>query len=166
MSLESFIDKHHLELLSECWKFYKNKHDVWDLYQDASIKMYNSFHTYNQEKGFLPWARRIILTTYVDQARAKERELAGSDVCHINDFNSYGEEGTGMEESAAALLKHIPEDEAQLLESIYVDGLSQASIAKIEGVNKSTIHRRLQKAKQSIREAYYEFFEYSDRSDS
>jgi DNA-directed RNA polymerase specialized sigma24 family protein len=54
------------------------------------------------------------------------------------------------------LLSFAPEESQNLLRSIYLDGRSQASIARERGVSRQAIHGAVQKALAAIREGMAE----------
>jgi RNA polymerase sigma-70 factor (ECF subfamily) len=150
--LESLLHIYQNALLKECWKFYKQRSDVWDLLQDASIKMAKSFHTFDQSKNFLPWARRVILTTHEDHKRAKDKEFGEYDLCYRQNLEKYAIIEPEVEESATQLLKQLPPEEAALLEAVFIDGIAQTSMAKILGVSQQAISKRVAKAKENLKE--------------
>lgn len=162
--LNDLLIVYEAALLKECWKYYKNREDVLDLFQDASVKMARNFHTFDDTKKFLPWARIVIKSAHGDQLRAKEKEFKDISVYNRQHLDSLASVEPEIGESVEILLNLVDKETANLLQSVYVDGVSITSLAKIEGISHQAMSKRVAKARKRFKEVYDEFFESHHRA--
>lgn len=163
-SFEDLLVTHRSALLRECWKYYRQKFDVWDLFQQSCVKMLNGFHTFDQECDFLPWARRVILTTHQDQKRAKEREFSGINVLNFENMDELNSESPQIGEQVSYLLQFLTEEEAELIVNYYVNENSQTTLAKLYGISQPAVRKRIQVVTEKFKKLYREHF--YDRKDN
>lgn len=164
--LEKLFVIYEAALLKECWKYYKQQADVWDLYQDSAIKMSAGFDNFDGARNFMPWARKIIRRTFIDRKRAEDVEFKGIDVVNRANLEPYIHIDADVQEKITELLVHLPKEEAELLVAVYVNGITQEQIANYFNVTQQAVSKRLKKACKSLREVYDEYFGYNNRSNS
>ena len=156
--LDTLLKLYEPALLKECWKYRHQQSDVWDLFQDAAVKMTAGFSKFDHDKPFLPWARKIIFRAFLDEKRARNAEFKGIDVVNRANLEHYALLEPSVEENLTDLLQYLPAFESKLLTAIFVDGVPQQFIADYFGISQQAVSKRVQKACFSLREAYGKYF--------
>ena len=161
MDIGHLIEENLALLTRECRKYCNNKADADDLLQDACLHMLYRQNNYDSGRPFMPWARRIVFTTFVDQYRSDIR-------CPIiNDPELDASEELAFEvtEIVGTIMSQLNTEDRQLLEMTYLDDKSQEEIAISLGVHQSSISRRLFRAKENFKEKYFEHLKCNHRTD-
>jgi RNA polymerase sigma factor (sigma-70 family) len=157
-SLESLLVIYEDALLKECWKYCKQQADVWNLYQEAALKMVDGYAGFDETRPFLPWARRIIQRTFLNMKRAEEAEKQYFDVAFRGNLDYFAFEKPHMQDSILELLPLMEPMDAKLLTAVYINGVSQAVIADFFNISQQAVSKRIQKASDRLKELYYEHF--------
>ena len=138
--------------------FSKNESDADDLAQDALVKAYRSFSSFDGRSSLSTWLYTIAKHQFLDHRRGKlfhwrqrETELVESDpTSHPNP------EALVRDRERADLLwsnlRRIDEKFRTPLVLAEIEGLSYDEIAAIEGVPIGTVRSRIARAKDQLRE--------------
>lgn len=164
-NLNDLLNTYRDALLKECWKYHKQKSDVWDLFQDSSIRMARYFRRFDEEKAFMPWARIIIKRCYIDNIRANELEANSLNTVSTGYIDQYISIPENVSESAEHILKYMDKEEADLIQAVYLDGRSQQEIAMEMEISQQAVSKKLKQAKIKFKETYHEYFGCTDWTD-
>lgn len=130
-----------------------NSSDVEDLLQEILIKTHNNIDGLRKGESMKSWLFQIANRTVIDFYRKEGRfsEMGADDLW-------YGE----SEYSVMAHLSHciepflnaLPEELADLLRSIYLEGISQKACAQKMGISYSTLKSRVQKGRSDLMDSF------------
>lgn len=133
-----------------------NATEVDDLLQEVSIKTYEKLHTIKNEASVKAWLFQIANNTIVDfyRRRARAKDYDPNDLYDL--WYSKGDRSIQEELSRCVepFIRALPEDSAQLLTAIELEGRSQKDYAQALGVNYSTLKSRVQKARMQLRSLF------------
>ncbi len=127
-----------------------NPSDVDDLLQNILLKTHNNLHTVKSQTSIKSWLYQIANHSIIDfyRERSKRQDLDVEDMW-------YQEEDADIKQSLALcvepFIKALPEEEADLLTSVDLNGRSQRDVAEAIGVSYSTLKSRVQKARVNLR---------------
>ena len=137
-------------------KMMKSKSDAQDVLQESFIKIQKNGPSYDPKKSKLfTWLLRIVRNTAIDHMRSKERRLAhhsnSERIEHSSDRHDW------IREDTLDLGDHIDRLEpkyAEVLRSLYYNGMSQSEASKSLEVPLGTIKTRLRFAISALRKLY------------
>lgn len=128
-----------------------NREDVEDLLQDILLKTHANLHTVKDNSSVKSWlmqiANRAIIDFYRKNRRTKEEEVSDEGAWDVHDIESE----RGLAECVRPFIQALPEDSADLLKAVELDGRSQKELAESLGVSYSTVKSRVQRARRDLR---------------
>ena len=161
-SFEALIQKHKNKIYAFILSKIRNRDLAEDIFQDTFIKVINSLQKgkYNEEGKFLPWVMRIANNLVIDYFRKskKMRTIAPTDDFDIFDILQDGEKNVEdnlvnnqIHKDLRKLIKHLPEDQKEVLKMRYYAELSFKEISECTGVSINTALGRMRYALINLR---------------
>lgn len=152
----------------------RNPSDAEDLIQETYLKGYRSYETFQEGTNLKAWLYRIMMNTFINNYRAKQRRPHEVDLDDTDDFYLYrklGEATSNQVVSSAEdeLLNNFADAEVkEALESlpdafrlaVYladVEGFSYKEIADIMDVPLGTVMSRLHRGRKALQEKLWDF---------
>lgn len=71
--------------MSICLRFSSNQSEARTIINDGFLKMFANLHTYDVEKAFHPWLRRIMSNTAIDHYRFKLKYMNLLDIAGVDE---------------------------------------------------------------------------------
>jgi RNA polymerase sigma-70 factor (ECF subfamily) len=164
------------QLYSAALRMTRNRADAEDLVQEAFLKGYRSFHTFQEGTNLRAWLFRILTNTYINIYRAKQRRPQESDLGEVEDLYLYRRLGS-METAAASLsaeeqfmdlftddevkqaLDDLPENFRLPVLLADVEGFAYKEIAEMLDIPIGTVMSRLHRGRKAMQRALYEYAE-------
>ena len=162
------------QLYSAALRMTRNQADAEDLVQEAYLRAYRSFHTFQEGTNLRAWLYRILTNAYINIYRAKQRRPQESDLADVEDLYLYRRLGA-METAAAAMsaeeqfLDLFTDDEVkQALEDLPdnfrlpvlladVEGFAYKEIAEMLDIPIGTVMSRLHRGRKAMQRALYDY---------
>ena len=162
------------QLYSAALRMTRNQADAEDLVQEAYLRAYRSFHTFQEGTNLRAWLYRILTNAYINTYRAKQRRPQESDLADVEDLYLYRRLGA-METAAAAMsaeeqfLDVFTDDEVkQALEDLPdnfrlpvlladVEGFAYKEIAEMLDIPIGTVMSRLHRGRKAMQRALYDY---------
>ena len=162
------------QLYSAALRMTRNQADAEDLVQEAYLRGFRSFHTFQEGTNLRAWLFRILTNAYINTYRAKQRRPQESDLADIEDLYLYRRLG-GLETAAAAMsaeeqfLDLFTDDEVkQALEGLSdnfrlpvlladVEGFAYKEIAEMLDIPIGTVMSRLHRGRKAMQRALYDY---------
>ena len=162
------------QLYSAAMRMTRNRADAEDLVQEAYLKGFRSFHTFNEGTNLRAWLFRILTNTYINKYRKKQRSFDESDLGDIEDLYLYKRMGTFEDPSIGrsaeeSLMDMLPDDEVkQALENLPenfrmpviladVQGFAYKEIAEILEIPIGTVMSRLHRGRKQMQKALHDY---------
>jgi len=160
------------QLYSAALRMTRNPSDAEDVVQEALLKAYRGYHTFQAGTNLKAWLYRILTNTYINRYRKKSRRPAEVELGELEDLYLYkrlgsGESG-GSERSAEeeALDRFVDEDIKAAVEALPdnfrmpvlladVEGFSYKEIAEIMDVPIGTVMSRLHRGRKALQRALW-----------
>lgn len=164
------------QLYSAALRMTRNQADAEDLVQEAYLRAYRSFHTFQEGTNLRAWLFRILTNAYINRYRAKQRRPQESDLADVEDLYLYRRLGS-METAAASMsaeeqfLDIFTDDEVkQALEDLPenfrlpvlladVEGFAYKEIAEMLDIPIGTVMSRLHRGRKAMQRALYDYAE-------
>lgn len=164
------------QLYSAALRMTRNQADAEDLVQEAYLRGFRSFHTFEEGTNLRAWMFRILTNAYINKYRAKQRRPQESELGDLEDLYLYKRLGS-METAAASMsaedqfLDLFPDDEVKhALEELPenfrmpviladVEGFSYKEIAEMLDIPIGTVMSRLHRGRKAMQRALYAYAE-------
>jgi RNA polymerase sigma-70 factor (ECF subfamily) len=164
------------QLYSAALRMTRNQADAEDLVQDAFLRGFRSFHTFQQGTNLRAWLFRILTNAYINKYRAKQRRPIETDLDDIEDLYLYRRLGS-METAAASLsaedefmelftddevkaaLENLPDNFRLPVILADVEGFAYKEIAEMLDIPIGTVMSRLHRGRKAMQRALYEYAE-------
>jgi RNA polymerase sigma-70 factor (ECF subfamily) len=165
------------QLYSAALRMTRNPADAEDVLQEALLKAYRGYHTFQAGTNLKAWLYRILTNTFINKYRERTRRPAEVELGELEDLYLYkrigGEEASGGAVRSAeeeALDRFVDDDIKAALESLPenfripvlladVEGFSYKEIAEIMDVPIGTVMSRLHRGRKALQRALWQFAE-------
>jgi len=162
------------QLYSAAMRMTRNSADAEDLVQEAYLKGFRSFHTFDDGTNLRAWLFRILTNTYINKYRQKQRRFDESDLGDIEDLYLYKRMGTFEDPTIGrsaeeSLMNMLPDDEVKhALENLPenfrmpviladVEGFAYKEIADMLDIPIGTVMSRLHRGRKAMQKALYDY---------
>jgi RNA polymerase sigma-70 factor, ECF subfamily len=152
------------QLLRAAMQLTKQRQDAEDLVQESIARACAAFHRFTPDTNVRAWLHRILLNTFINSYRKRQREpmLSVPSIEELTAGERSGSCATSISAEDAALskipahrlvtaLKDLPEEFRQVLYLIDVEGFSYRETAAIMKTPLGTVMSRLHRARTSLR---------------
>jgi RNA polymerase sigma-70 factor (ECF subfamily) len=135
-----------------CNKFYRNKNDVEDAFQNISIKIFDSLHKYDKVKcgKFEAWVWAISKNTCIDYLR--KEKIKYLDWEFDSDYFFKEDNKTDDYEYLNSLIDKLPKDQKKAIKLFYFENNPHESIASKFGFSVNGSKILLYRAKNNLKE--------------
>ena len=155
-------------LYSAALRLTRNPTDAEDLVQETFLRAYRGFHQFEPGTNLRAWLYRILMNTFINTYRKKQREPQTVSDDEVEDWYLYSRMVGGVEPSAeTTVIESLPDQDvqdalAELPEQFRtavmladVDGFSYKEIADITGVPIGTVMSRLHRGRKALEKALW-----------
>ena len=149
MNVEMIWQEYQVSLRAFLHRNVSNSADVDDLLQEILIKVYQKLSSVKESKKIKSWLFQIANHTIIDfyRKRARQYSLSEEELWYHDDDPQLFDQ---LSACVAPFIHALPEEQAELLIAIEMNGVSQKEYAKQSGINYSTLKSRVQKGRQSL----------------
>ena len=151
-------------LYSAAFRLTRNAADAEDLVQETFLRAYRGFHQFQEGTNLKAWLYRILMNTFINSYRKKQREPRTISEDEVEDWYLYSRMADeGLEPSAeTSVIESLPDEDVQkALQSLPeqfraavlladVEGFSYKEIAEITGVPIGTVMSRLHRGRKAL----------------
>ena len=164
------------QLYSAALRMTRNRADAEDLVQEAYLRGFRSFHSFQEGTNLRAWLFRILTNAYINRYRAKQRRPIETDLDDVEDLYLYRRIGA-METAAASLsaedefmdmftddavkqaLEDLPDNFRLPVILADVEGFAYKEIAEMLDIPIGTVMSRLHRGRKAMQRALYDYAE-------
>lgn len=155
-AFEDLVDRHRMAVYRLARSITGNHHDADDAAQETFLKLYRGLGSYDPDRPFKPWLKRIAYNTSLNTVRASKRRSRGFvdvDLPEVADQSPRQPERMEAKQSAARVdhaVQALPSELRATLLLRAVEGMSYKDIATAMGVKIGTVMSRLSRARERV----------------
>ncbi|WP_345951666.1 MULTISPECIES: RNA polymerase sigma factor [unclassified Mucilaginibacter] len=135
-------------------RYCDSRDDALEVVNDSFIKVFNTIKTYNPDRSFKAWLRRIIINTAIDRRRKDLKYQLHTDMEYANHI---GHNHTAIQELNAKdilkLMDGLPTLQRAIFNMYEIDGYNHDEIAEMLNIPSSSSRVYLSRAKEKLRKA-------------
>lgn len=130
-----------------------NAEDVEDLLQDILIKTHQNIHELHTIKNIKSWLFTIANHSIIDFYRKKSmiKKLTRADLWYEEQDRNIKQE---LSKCISPFIHALPNNQAELLTAIDLNGIPQKEYAQQNGIAYSTLKSRVQKSRQALQHLF------------
>jgi len=146
--------------MSICLRYTTNREDALEVLNDSFLKVFENLGTYDEERPFRAWLRRILINTALDHYRRSLRYklvVSHDNYEEIAESRLQDEEPGLSAEEILQLFRQLPGN-LRITYNLYeVEGYSHEEIAGMMNISPGTSRANLSRAKKMLRCIYSEY---------
>jgi RNA polymerase sigma factor (sigma-70 family) len=135
-------------------RYCDNRDDALEVVNDSFIKVFNTIQSYNADRSFKAWLRRIIINTSIDRRRKDLKYQLHTDMEHAGHI---GHNHTAIDQLNAKdilkLMDELPALQRSIFNMYEIDGYNHDEIAEMLNIPSSSSRVYLSRAKERLRKA-------------
>ena len=160
--LERAIAEYGKATYNFAYRLTQNEPDARDLTQDAFIRVYRAWRSFQPGTSFLSWIYRIVTNLYRDELRRRKgrfheeipednapQEFGGQRPLAVTPIDDYVEGQLG--ETLSKSLQQLSPEQRQVVILADIEEYSYQEIAEIMGCSIGTVRSRLHRARALLR---------------
>src|SRR5271156_3834810 len=160
--LERAIEQYGKATYNFAYRLTGNEPDARDLTQDAFIRVYRAWRSFQPGTSFLSWIYRIVTNLYRDELRRRKgrfneqipednapQEFGGQRPLAVTPIDDYVERQLG--EPLSKALAQLSPEQRQVVVLADIEEYSYQEIAEIMGCSIGTVRSRLHRARALLR---------------
>ncbi|MBC7642041.1 MAG: sigma-70 family RNA polymerase sigma factor [Flavobacterium sp.] len=161
-ALSILINRHQSKIYGFIYSKIPDRDVCDDVFQETFIKVIKTLksNSYNEEGKFLPWVMRIAHNLIIDHFRKNKKMPMLRETEEFSIFSILGDHAPTIENKMISdqiekdlkkLIKHLPDDQREVLMMRYYQDLSFKEISELTGVSINTALGRMRYAIMNIR---------------
>lgn len=143
-----------------------NREDAEDLTQEAFVRAYRAFDTFNGERSFENWVLRIVQNLFLDLVRSRKRRVRPMSYDALEDksawYDALDQRPTPdqvvlsrvQDPLIAKAISRLEPIHREMLYLAHIEDLSYAEIAERLGLGVPTVRTRVHRAHKAMRHMY------------
>ncbi|HXP94038.1 MAG TPA: sigma-70 family RNA polymerase sigma factor [Candidatus Binatia bacterium] len=160
--LERAIEQYGKATYNFAYRLTGNEADARDLSQDAFLRVYRAWRSFQPGTSFLSWIYRIVTNLYRDELRRRKgrfqeeipednapQDFGGQRPLAVNPIDEYVE--GQLSEPLARALQRLSAEQRQVIVLADLEEYSYQEIADIMGCSIGTVRSRLHRARALLR---------------
>ena len=144
------VREHKSTIYTVCYMFSKDKEEVDDLFQEALIKLWQGFASFQGKSDLRTWIYRVSLNTCISIDRKKKRRKTQPLLEGIDLFDKNDADNRQTDMLHARIQRLQPFDRAIVL--LWLENMSYDEIAQIVGINPKNVSVRLYRIKEQLKQ--------------
>ena len=137
-------------LYTVCYMFSKDKEEVDDLFQEALIKLWQGFASFQGKSDLKTWIYKVTLNSCISIDRKKKSRKTQPLMEGINLFDKNDADNKQTDMLHARIQRLQPFDRAIVL--LWLENMSYQEIAQIVGIEVKNVSVRLYRIKEQLKQ--------------
>ncbi len=152
-AFDQLVMTHQATISAVLFRFSSQRADLEDLVQETFIRAWRGLATWQPDKPFIHWLKRIAVRVGLEFFRKHKRNpmsrLAADGHDHLTALSC--ESPAPASDEAAQLLSHLPPDQRTILTLLHLDEMPLAEIAGHLGISLANAKIKAFRARRSLK---------------
>lgn len=148
--ISRMVKTYEKDLLRLCCMYLKDTVMAEDAVQETFLKAYKSLHAFRGESSEKTWLMRIAINVCKDMQRTAWFRNLGKMVS-IENVQIPAEQEMSISSELVSEIMKLPSKYKEVVLLYYYEGMNQSEVAQILSVSITTVHRRLEKARELLK---------------
>ena len=148
--ISRMVKTYEKDLLRLCCMYLKDAVMAEDAVQETFLKAYKSLHAFRGESSEKTWLMRIAINVCKDMQRTAWFRNLGKMVS-IENVQIPAEQEMSISSELVSEIMKLPSKYKEVVLLYYYEGMNQSEVAQILSVSITTVHRRLEKARELLK---------------
>lgn len=148
--ISRMVKTYEKDLLRLCCMVLKDAVMAEDAVQETFLKAYKSLHAFRGESSEKTWLMRIAINVCKDMQRTAWFRNLGKMVS-IENVQIPAEQEMSISSELVSEIMKLPSKYKEVVLLYYYEGMNQSEVAQILSVSITTVHRRLEKARELLK---------------
>ena len=144
------VREHKSTIYTVCYMFSKDKEEVDDLFQEALIKLWQGFASFQGKSDLKTWIYKVTLNSCISIDRKKKIRKTQPLMEGIDLFDKNDADNRQTDMLHARIQRLQPFDRAIVL--LWLENMSYEEIAQIVGINVKNVSVRLYRIKEQLKQ--------------
>lgn len=137
--------------MSICLRYASSKEEAQEILNDGFLKVFTKLHSFNREKPFQMWLRRIMINTAIDYYRKRNKIGQAIDINQAQGMpNQTNTLDIISEQEILALVQQLPPSYRLVFNLYVIEGYKHDEIAERLGIHVGTSKSNLAKARKHL----------------
>lgn len=155
MQLEELLSRYQHGLKAFLHSRVSDRDDVDDLFQEVMLKTVQNLPTLKSSASLKSWVYTLASNTVIDYYRKHGRQQpADVQLDTVEQQTQQRAAQSKLADCIQVFIKALPQESAELLTQIEIQGRSQKEYAEEKGIKYSTLKSRVSKARGELRKLY------------
>lgn len=140
--------------MSVSFRYVSDREDAVEILNTSFVKVFKNLSSYDLDKPFKPWLRRILVNTAIDHLRVRKRIMDSGDIDMVHE-PGHEETITGnlAYEEILKLIQNLSPSYRTVFNLFVIEGYKHEEIAELLQISVGTSKSNLFKAKAHLRVA-------------
>ena len=155
-AIDYFVKCYSPYIYTICYNILKTKPEAEEACQDSCLKILNKISDFNRGSVLKSWIFTIAYRTGLDYKR-RQKTYSNEETLNYQASETHSDEillQTERRNKILLLLKHLSEEDAELVTMFYLNDMSVKEIVTIKGQSESNIKIKLFRARKRIGSTY------------
>ncbi len=138
--------------MSICLRYTSDSDEAQEILNDGFMKVFTKIHTYQAERPFIFWLRRIMINTSIDYYRKKPKDVYSIEIEEVRSISSSEADAISEinEQDLLKLVQDLPPSYRTVFNLYVMDGFKHEEIAQKLGIHVGTSKSNLAKARKHL----------------
>lgn len=140
--------------MSVAFRYVTDREDAVEILNTSFLKVFKNIGSYDLDKPFKPWIRRILINSAIDHLRIRKRIVEEGDIERVQEPNiDEGITGQLAYEEILKLIQQLSPSYRAVFNLFVIEGYKHEEISEMLGISVGTSKSNLFKAKAHLRDA-------------
>lgn len=156
---KALYKKYHAYCLSITLRYAESREDAVEMMNDGFLKIFTYIKTFDFERPFRPWMRRIIINSTLDHLKKHQRKLEEIEMeAGLRELVQATQEDHMNYEEMLEMVRELPTAYRTVFNLHAIEGYKHEEIAEMLGINVGTSKSNYFKAKQKLQVQLKKYF--------
>jgi len=144
--------------MSICVRYANNKEDAVEILNDSFLKVFKYINTFDSNKPFKVWLRRILINSSIDHFKKNRQGLNEVDIDEAKEASEMNAESIEYQE-LLLIVQKLPQAYRTVFNLKAIEGYTHEEIAELLGIAVGTSKSNYAKAKKQLQGYLNNYFE-------